>query len=368
MNIILFILILGVLIFIHELGHFLAAKKSGIKVDEFAIGFPPRIWSWKKGETNYSLNLIPLGGYVKIHGENYDEESTKGKDAKRSFVSKPKWVQAIVLAAGVFFNIVLAWILLSVSFMAGVPSVDDGRFSQHMDGSFMTAIQVVPNSPADEAGLQMGAKITGVKASGIPLLKWDTETIRDVITESGIDEFEISYLASDDIESEELTVSVTAREGVTGGGDKAIGIAIEPVGILKLPVHKALGEGAVATWGYTKGITKSFIQLIGDAFKGDANIKTLTGPVGLVGMVGDAAGLGLAYLLSFTALISLNLAVLNLFPFPALDGGRLLFVLIEAIIRRPINPKIAGYVNAVGFFLLLALMLLVTVFDVLKLF
>lgn len=367
MNIILFILILGVLIFVHELGHFLAAKKSGIRVDEFAIGFPPKLWSWKKGETTYSLNLIPLGGYVKIHGENYEEDSLKGKDYKRSFVNKPRWIQAIVLFAGVFFNVLLAWVLLSVSFMVGVPTIDDGRLSRHIDSSFMTAVQVVPGSPVDLAGITPGTKITGVNAAGITLLQWDTETLRDVVNESGIDEFEIFYLASGDIESEELSANITAVEGIVGDG-KALGVAIEPVGVLKLPVHKALIEGASATWNYTKGITEGFIQLISDAFTGDANINTLTGPVGLIGMVGDASRLGLAYLFSFTALISLNLAVLNLFPFPALDGGRLLFVLIESIIRRPINPKIAGYVNAVGFFLLIGLMIVVTVFDVLKLF
>ena len=163
MTIILFLVILAVLVFVHELGHFLAAKAFGIRVDEFAIGFPPKVFGWQKGETKYSLNLIPFGGYVKIFGENPDDESLIGADSTRSFVNAKRWKQAIVLLAGIFMNIVFAWILISASFSIGLPtSIQDEYKGKAKDvGVMIMAVQ--KDSPAFKTGIKEGDYILSIK-------------------------------------------------------------------------------------------------------------------------------------------------------------------------------------------------------------
>src|SRR4051812_47137911 len=158
MTIIIFLIVLAVLIFVHELGHFLFARACGIRVDAFKIGFGPKILKWKRGETEYGINLIPFGGYVKIHGENPDDDSINGTDAARSFVHKPRWQQALVLAAGILFNFIFAWILYSGVFMTGVTATTDGfeAYSSHFSNPRIMITEVSPDSPADKAGLKMG--------------------------------------------------------------------------------------------------------------------------------------------------------------------------------------------------------------------
>src|SRR3989344_165617 len=155
MSILLFIVILALLILVHECGHFIAAKRAGIRVDEFGLGFPPRLWSKKFGETVYSLNTFPIGGFVKIFGENPNEESMHGKDSARSFVYASKLIQAWVIAAGIIFNILFAWLLFSVGFMVGLPfSAEDERYGARVSGAELVITQVFPKSPAEAAGVK----------------------------------------------------------------------------------------------------------------------------------------------------------------------------------------------------------------------
>ncbi len=360
MSIFLFIIILAVLILVHEFGHFIAAKRAGVRVDEFGIGFPPRIFSKKYGETIYSLNLFPIGGFVKIFGENPDEESINGHDSKRSFVHKSKWIQAWIISAGIIFNIILAWMLISAGFMFGLPySADDTKYGTRVEGASLNITQVLPKSPAELAGLKGGDKIVALYAGGDSLEKPEVDSTQKFIASH--DELKFAYMREGEIK----TTIIQTKVGIISDR-RAIGIYMDMTGKLKLPVHEALYVGltttAILTWATTIGILDFFKNI----FTGQADFSAVSGPVGIVGIVGDASALGFVYLLTLTALISINLAIINLLPFPALDGGRLLFIIIEAIKGSPIKPVVANTVNGIGFLLLILLMVVVTYSDIIK--
>lgn len=363
MAILIFIIILGVLVVVHELGHLFAAKMTRVRADEFGIGYPPRalkLFRWK--ETDFTLNWIPFGGFVKIFGENPDEESISGPQSEKSFVNKNRPIQAFILVAGILCNIVFAWLLISIGFMSGMPTPVDTDMG-HVENAKLTITAVTPDSPAFTQGLKGGDVITAVTVGNESPTILEPEVVSEFIASHSDSEITFSVLRG----QEEVSVEVVPVEGIIPD-KKAVGIAMDQIGILKLPFFSAFIEGAKTTWELTKLTTIGLISFIGSAFQGESNLSQVTGPVGIVGLVGDASNLGLIYLLSFTAFISINLAIINLVPFPALDGGRLLFVLIESIIRRPIQPKIANTLNAIGFFLLIALMIVVTVSDISRLF
>jgi regulator of sigma E protease len=355
MTVLIFLVVLAILIFVHELGHFLVAKACGIRVDEFALGFGPKVISKTVGEVKYSLNLIPFGGYVKIFGENPDDESTSGPDSSRSFVHKPKWQQVSVLFAGIFFNFVFAVILIAIAFSSGVPASIDSypQYQENMSDRRIVVTFVNQGSPAEKAGLK----------AGDTLLASSLDEVQTMINESGANGVEITYKRNN-VESK---TTILAEQGIIEG-KFAIGIAMDDVGTLELPIHTAVWESTKFTIHIIGATFVGLYDLIVGAFKGTATLESVTGPVGIAGLIGDAAKLGFTYLVMFTAIISINLGVLNLIPFPALDGGRILFVIIEAIIRRPIKPVIANTLNAAGFGLLILLMIVVTYRDIAKLF
>lgn len=359
MTFITLIVVISVLVFVHELGHFIVAKKTGVRVDEFAIGFPPRIWSWKKGETVYSINLIPFGGYVKIFGENPDEESMRGPDSSRSFVNKGRGAQAAILIAGVAMNILFAWGLLSASYMIGVSRAAE-------DGSSASAVlisEVLPDSPAEAAGLKQNDLIVAVTdASGERKEKLNAEIFEKAVSSSGGAPLVISYERGEEI----FTASISPKSGVVK--DKlAIGVAMIDVENLRLSLLPAIYEGAKTTGKLVVFTTLGIFEFLRNIFSFSADLSQVSGPVGIAGYLNDARQFGVSALFAFIALISINLAIINLLPFPALDGGRLLFVAIESIIRRPINPKFANALNLLGFALLLLLMVVITFSDIGKL-
>lgn len=365
MSFITLILVISILVFVHELGHFLVAKKSGVRVDEFAIGFPPRIYARKYGETTYALNLIPFGGYVKIFGENPDDESIEESNKGRSFAHKPKYIQAAILIAGIAMNILFAWILLSVSFMIGAPQA-----SNVSSGSYVFVTEVLKDSSALEAGIKSGDLITNIEVSNksqIEIQKENpktisTERIKDVVTSSRGTPLVVSYIRG----SLEATTTLSAKQNTNG--QYVIGVQMSDIENVRLPFFSAIYEGAIATYEMFKSTMVGTLRFFGSAFVLNANLHDVSGPIGIAGYLNQAREFGIATLFSFVAIISLNLAVINLLPFPALDGGRLLFVAIEAIIRRPIKPVVANTLNLVGFALLMILMLTVTVSDIGKLF
>ena len=361
MSILLFIIILCVLIIAHELGHFLAAKKAGIRVDEFGIGFPPRLLKKKIGETTYSLNAFPIGGFVKIFGENPDEESMHGKDSKRSFVHKSKLIQAWVVSAGIIFNLILAYILISIGFMVGLPySADDAKYGARVQNAELSINYVRADSPAETAGLKAGDTILALYGEGDALETPRTKTTQEFIASHT--EITLALMRDKQIQT------VIVRPEVTPALDRpTVGISMGMTGTLTLPVHQALYAGLTTTTSLTWATITGLFDFFKNIFTGQANFSEVSGPVGIVKMVGDASTLGLVYLISLTALISINLAIINILPFPALDGGRLLFILIEAIKGSPIKPVVANSVNGIGFILLILLMVIVTYHDIAKL-
>lgn len=363
MSIIIFIIILLVLVVSHEWGHFIVAKKSGIRVDEFAFGMGPKLLSFKKGETTYKINALPIGGYVKIFGENPDEESTNGPDKDRSFINKPKYIQASVLLAGVVMNFLVAWLLLSVGYMSGMPtSVSVAPAGSKVENQALTLVSISSGSPAEKAGLKIGDTIYNLATKDDATETPSTESVQYFVKRHSTDEITVSFKRAKENKEVVLTPEVNKDSGAP-----MIGISMDVIGNLKLPLHKAAWEGLKLSSNIFVGTVKGFYTLIHDSILGKGNMSALTGPIGIVGVVGDAAEFGFIYLLSFTALISINLAVINLVPFPALDGGRLLFLLIEKIKGSRIKPAIANTANVIGFVLLMLLMVVITYHDIVKL-
>ncbi len=348
----------------HEFGHFIVAKKSGIRVDEFAFGFRPRLWSVKKGETEYSLNALPIGGYVKIFGEDPDDESINGENKERSFVHKPWHIKAAVMLAGVTMNFLVAWLLLSVGFMTGLPSsVNSASDTSLIANAELTVTGINKDSPAEMAGLRVGDRLLHVDVKKDQTDLPSITSLQYFVRKHPNDSINISLRRANTIQNIVITPKLDPNTK-----EPVLGVGIDMIGTLKLPIHKALWQGLKLSGNLFWGTAVGFYTLIHDSILGHANISSLTGPVGIVGVVGDATKLGFVYLLSFTALISINLAVINLIPFPALDGGRLLFLIIEKIKGSRIKPVIANWVNTIGFGILMLLMLVVTYHDIVKLF
>lgn len=355
---IIFLIVLTILVFIHELGHFLAARLFGVRVDEFAVGFPPRIWSRVWGKTRYAINLLPLGGYVRIHGEQPDDEMTN-----ESILSKPRWQQAVVLVAGVTFNILFAWLLLSLALTVGSKTTTEG-FPQSTIKDRSVAVDFVStDSPAAKAGLKPGIELLTVTGSGVSLASTSltVASVQNLI--AGSKEVVMTYKENSDVKS----AIIVPQPGIVEG-KAAIGISMSEIGTIRMNPFSALYYGAKQTYHLSINVALGLSAFIGNIFIGEANFKDVSGPVGIAGVVGEASRMGLAYLITITAVISVNLAAINLVPFPALDGGRLVVVAIEGIIRKPLKPAIINWVNIIGFFFLILLMILVTYKDIAKFF
>lgn len=368
MTLIIFLVILGVLIFSHELGHFLAARATGIKVHEFGLGFPPRLFGWRRGETLYSLNIIPLGGFVKIHGEDPEELAS---DDQRAMFTKPKPIQALVLLAGIIFNLILAWLLVVITLSTvGLPigqSLMPGDYE--LSNPQLLVASVINDSPAETAGLQVGDVIVSARTRSGAVAALTPTGIGEFTADRAGEEIVIGYRRQAAGVKDFITeVGVVPTEELLVDR-AAIGLGLEMVGRLKLALPAAFIAGSQLSFEMVRLTGVGLGQLFVGIFRGEAEIlKQVAGPVGLVSLVGDATALGFGYLLFFTALISINLALLNLLPIPALDGGRLLFLIIEAIKGSPIKPTVARTINFIGFVFILLLMVLVTVGDISRLF
>jgi len=360
MNIIIFLLILLVLVVSHEFGHFIVAKKAGIRVDEFSFGFPPKLFGKKVGETTYNFNALPFGGYVKIFGESPDEESMNGPDSARSFINKPRYIQAAVLLAGVVMNFLIAWLIIVGLYAGGTNLIlDDTLPPKFMTNTHITIAAVSKGSPADLAGLQAGDIITKVSYQNSPstLSSYTTEAFTSFVRASNGTPLEFDVTRN----QKPMIIDVTPTNTT---GHYIVGVAPDLEGHIKLPFFNAIIEGFHSSVILVKETLQGLFGLIA----GKESLNDVSGPVGLVSVVGVAVKLGADYLLFFIALISLNLAVINLVPFPALDGGRLLFLLIEKIKGSRIKPEIANLINNIGFGLLMILMLVITYHDIIKLF
>lgn len=365
MSVLLFLLVLAILVLVHEWGHFIVAKKTGMRVDEFGIGFPPKAYGFKKGETEYTLNWLPIGGFVRIYGENLEaaeELAENGEDLSRSFVAKPKWAQALVLVAGVAMNIIFAWFLLVATLMIGVPtSVDEATAGPNAQ---LFVSSTLADSPASV--IPGASEIVSVNAGAERLESLTPEAFSDFVLEVAPEPITVEYEYGDTRE----TVVITPQQGLVDGEPEkyVVGVSLALVETTSSSFFEALVEGTKMTIDIFVSIVIGIGLLISQSFAGTADYSQIAGPVGIVDMVGDAASFGLTSLLTFMAVISLNLAVINLLPIPALDGGRLVFVAIEAVTRKHIPAVWAGRVNLVGFVFLMLLMVAVTYNDIVRLF
>jgi regulator of sigma E protease len=362
LTVILFILVLVALIVVHELGHFIVAKLSGMRVDEFGIGYPPRAWGFKKGGTEYTLNWLPFGGFVRIYGE--DENNAPGKDA---FSARPKILQALTLVAGIFMNLLFAYVLITVALGAGTPRALSDQEALVAKDATLAVAQILPGSPAAKAGLMPGDLIESVDGpDGTFTGKSQTTFIAFIGKDSAHLPLTLHLLRND----KPVAITVTPLSGIIPDQPWRIGlgVALTTVGTVAVPWYQAPQQGAVLTWELIKETAIGLAHFFGGIATFSTDLSQVTGPVGIAGAVGDAARVGFTSLLTITALISINLALINILPLPALDGGRLLFVIIEAITRKRIKPSVAQAVNTIGFGLLVLLMIVVTAHDVFKLF
>lgn len=360
MTIIIFLLVLTVLVLIHELGHYLVARKFNIKVEEFGIGLPPRAWGKKIGETIYSLNWLPIGGFVKLYGEDEAGAGRVGKikkavltikDRERAFFAKPWWQRFLVGFAGVFMNFVLAVLIFSFLLGAvgtGVPKDE------------VLVNQIVAGSPAEEVGLKKGDVIQRLNNQKITSTNQLVSETRKHLGEK------IILLVKRD--SQMIFVEVTPRKDFPKD-QGPLGIAIaQNVEIKKYPWYEApiagFNEAVKVSVLIVTGLGGVLYQLVTSGVVP----KDVAGPVGIAQLTGQFVEVGPYALLSFVALLSLNLAILNVLPFPALDGGRLFFILIEAITRRKVNQRFESLAHAVGMAILLGLIAVITLHDLTRLF
>lgn len=373
LTIIIFILTLLILVVIHELGHFLMAKKFNIKVLEFGFGIPPRAWGKKIGETILSINWLPFGGFVRLLGE--DEVDKAILENKRSFAAQKVQKRIVVVIAGVFMNLILAWILFYIvlaaqQFSASFPLLLDYQFTgvSQKNESLILIRAIAKDSPAQKAGLPQGWAILSVNGQNLK----DTEDLSQKV--KAFADQEVSVLIKDPGTDEERKIKLTPR-GNPPEGQGPIGVTLTNFRLAKIeygtPLSKIL-SGPIHSLNLTAYSGKIFGSLLARSFE-EKNIEpvsqTVSGPVGITSVVNtiltETKKPALEYL-DFVALLSLNLAVLNVLPFPALDGGRLLFLLIELISRRRVHAQVEKWIHTIGMAILLTLMLLVTYSDIKK--
>ncbi len=366
-TIITFVLVLSVLVFVHEFGHFYSARKLGVKVEEFGFGFPPRAfgiykkvdgkWATIKGngevldaaDTIYSLNWLPLGGFCRIKGE---DGSDKDPD---SFVSKPVWRRLIIISAGVIMNIVLAAVIFAVGYMVGLPQgVDPNDKAAIVSDQKIIIVQVVADSPAEKAGLKDGDEIVSIDGNSF-------------VNDGELREYTGSRPGQEAVYKIKRESGETADYPLTLNDNKGkgeAGIMITNAGLVRYPWYLAIWKGVVTALLTMWMIIVAFWNIIKNLFMGHGLTTEVVGPVGIASMTGQYARLGFIYLMQFTALLSLNLAVINFLPFPAMDGGRIIFLLIEKFKGSPVRRDWEAAIHNAGFFFLIALLVLVTVHDI----
>lgn len=346
-----FIFVLGVLITIHELGHFLVAKKVGIKVERFSIGFPPYIFNKKKGETDYSVGLIPLGGFVKMAGENPDEEAT---GAPYEFGSKTVGQRAAVIFAGPFMNYILALVIMIGIFMfSGEPQFSS---DQVVVGS------IIEGDPADKAGIQPDDIIIAINDHHVT----NFDSLKSIVYKKPNEEITVTWVSGADTTSAPITTRIEEIPNLDGGIDTVgmIGFQQKVIGYKKFGFFESFKLGFTSTHMIVVG-TVDFVQKL---IRSKISSKLIGGPFFIAQQSGKEARKGPTSLFYFMALLSVNLAVLNVLPIPVLDGGHLVFLLVEKIKGSPVSIKVRMIAQQVGVVALLSLILYVTYNDILRLF
>lgn len=431
--VIVFVIILGVLIFVHELGHFVTARRNGIKAEEFGFGFPPRavgvqfisgekkqktmevesvevekivvengeeeirkeiiteklrrifqkvkfgrwrfIWGSEDGDnenekkdlteahekkmvggTIYSLNWIPLGGFVKIKGE--DGGNKKDED---SFAGKSAWTRIKVLAAGVMMNFILAWVLISLVFMIGAPQAVESNQASATSSKIQIS-DVSKDSPAEKAGIEVGDEILKNQTeNGNKITLNSVEEVQNFVNANKGREIILAVKRGKEILEVKITPRLDAPEG-----QGATGVMLAETIMVRYLWYKAIWEGLKTVLNLVAAIFLALVGIVKNIFMGNGAGVDVAGPVGIAVLTKSVTGLGLVYVLQFAAYLSINLGIINILPIPALDGGRILFIFIEKIKGRPVSKKVEQIFHSVGFALLIGLLALVTFKDVLR--
>lgn len=358
MTLLIFFAVLSVLVLAHEWGHFVTARRAGAKVEEFGFGFPPKLFSLKKNGIVYSFNLIPFGGFVKIFGEDGEHANESG-----SFASLKLSKRAKIIIAGVTMNIILAILLLGAGNLIGRPEViTDENFNSARDVRILV-LQVQPGSPAQIAGIKNSDEIISVKLNNqISFLKTVENFQEFILTHQG-KKMVLNLKRADKL----IEVAIEPRINPPSG-QGALGISLARVGLVKTPWYLAFVNAFKETFILMWVFITSFIMLLKTLISQGRLAGEIVGPVGIATLAGQAYQMGWAYLIQLTALLSINLAILNILPFPALDGGKLIFLAVEKIKGSPMSRRFEQSVNMVGFGMLLLLMLVLTWKDVVKLF
>lgn len=345
LNILLFCFILGVLVSVHEFGHFIFAKKAGIYVYEFSIGMGPKIFGFKRknDETEYSIRLLPIGGYVHIAGEDVEEDSDIPADKKLN--NKTVWQRFWVMIAGAMNNFILAIVLLLISgFIFGVPQTKP------------VINELVKGYPAYDV-LEIGDEILEINGKKTPT--WD-DVLLDLQLIKANKEVKVKVK---DKEGDIKTISMMPKE-----------VEVDGVKYYKLGISNYVKNerGFIATIKYTFikffSSIKTMFRVLGNLFTGGIGLNSLSGPVGIYNVVGEQAKYGISNILSLIILLSINVGFINLIPFPAFDGGKVLFLIIEKIRKKPVSPKVENTIHNIGFVLLMGLMVVITLNDIFKIF
>ena len=333
------ILLFCVMIFPHELGHFIAARRMGVKVIEFSFGMGPAIWKKQGAETLYSIRLLPVGGYCAMEGE--DEASSE----PRAFANKKPWQKIVVLSAGSIMNIICAILIMALI-------IGSMGFTTTVLG------EVAADMPAEAAGMMPGDKI--IEIDGTAIEQWTD--VSKAIQASGGEAMEVTFERDKEVKSVTMTPQLT--EGTDAQGNPVQSYVLGVTCKISHNPFMALVDGAQSTWN----MVKMMFSALGQLFSGQAGVDELSGPVGMINMVSQTEEYGFWYYGFLTALICVNLAIINMLPLPALDGGRILFVIYTMITGKTVSEKVEGTVHMVGMALLLALMVFVTMNDITRIF
>lgn len=360
LSIIIFILFLGFLLLLHEVGHFFVAKIFKVRVEEFGLGYPPRLWGKKIKGTIYSINWLPFGGFVKILGE----DTTNEKPSADSLLAQKPWKKFLIMVAGIGLNFLAGIIFLAIGYMIGLPAVSDGG-NTPVDNVHLSVLAVEEGSPAKSADLMAGDVFLEVKS--------DTEAIKSPIGVVEFQDFVERYKGEEilftieksnkDIIDKSILVRANPPEG-----QGSLGIAIGEVGVVQYSFFESIWQGTKMAGRFFASTFVAIFMLIKGIFIKNNVAGSIVGPIGIAVMGGQTVQLGWGYLLQFLAGLSVSLAALNLLPIPALDGGRILFIAIEKIIRRSVSAKLENSFHGVGFILLIAVSILVAARDVIRLF
>lgn len=359
LTLLIFLAVISILVFVHEFGHFIVAKKAGMKVEEFGFGFPPRLFSWRKGGTLYSINAIPFGGFVRIFGEEGESRREPGSFGHGTF-----WQKLSVIVAGVAMNFIFAVFLLMLGNFLGLRvGLFDAKTAAMATDRRIEILQVESGSPAATAGLQALDEIRGFRLSnGIFVATTTSEQVQEFAYAHAGQQVTLVIRRG----STDTSVPVQLRQPTEGHGP--IGISLALTGIIRYPWYQSIWRGAVSAWYLFRETLMGYWTLLTSLFIDGKFSADVSGPIGIATLTGQAARVGFSYLVQFVAMISVNLAVLNILPFPALDGGRAVLVLAEKVRGKALSHHIEDTINRIGFAILLALMVAVTIKDIVKFF